>query len=199
MTHCPESDRLQDLLEGLLPAEDRVRLEAHLALCARCAAERALLQRVFGALESMPLLAPSRGFADRVLARTHPEPSPVWTRAFGIAFGAGFAVSAATLAAAILMPEPRRWVMALAGDAIAAVGDLFVFVLHSLNAALLRVVDLAAAASGVVGSLGSLVRALLAPLQSPVIVSVSVAAVVACALVLWWMRPRESRKGVSRG
>ncbi len=199
MTRCPESEKLQDHLEGLLPVEDRLRIEAHLVICASCARERALLQRVFGALESLPLLAPAPGFTDRVLARTHPEPSPVWTRAFGIAFGAGLVTSAATLAAAVLLPGPRGWVRALAGDAVAAVGELFVFVMTSLNSALLRVVDLFAAAGGLLAGLAPIGRALLAPLQSPVIVSVSVAAVVACALVLWWMRPRESRKGVSRG
>ena len=199
MTRCPQSEKLQDHLEGLLPADERLRMEAHLVICAGCAHDLALLRRVFGALESLPLLSPESGFADRVLARTHPEASPVWTRAFGIAFGAGLATSVAALAAAILMPGPRGWVRALAGDAVAAVGELFVFVLRNLNAALLRIVDLAAATAGLFDGLAPLGRALLAPLQSPVILSVSVAAVLACALVLWWMRPRESRKGASRG
>lgn len=199
MTRCPQSEKLQDHLEGLLPAEERLRMEAHLVICAGCARDLSLLRRVFGALESLPLLSPEPGFADRVLARTHPEVSPVWTRAFGLAFGAGIATSVAALAAAILMPGPRGWVRALAGDAVAAVGELFVFVLRNLNAALLRIVDLAAATAGLFDGLAPLGRALLAPLQSPVILSVSVAAVLACALVLWWMRPRESRKGASRG
>ncbi len=199
MTRCHERNKLQDHLEGLLPAEERLQMEAHLIICAACAGELALLRRVFGALDSMPLLSPSRGFADRVLARTHPEPSPVWSRAFGVAFGTGLAVSISTLAAAILLPGPRSWVRALAGDAVAAIGDLFVFVMHSLNGAVLRTVDLFGAAGSLLEGLAPLGRALLAPLQSPVILSVSVAAVLACALVLWWMRPRESRKGVSRG
>lgn len=199
MTRCPESEKLQDHLEGMLPVDERLRLEAHLVMCANCARELALLQRVFGALDALPLLAPAPGFADRVLSRTHPEPSPVWTRAFGIAFGAGLVTSAATLAAAVLLPGPRTWVRALAGDAVAAVGELFVFVTTSLNSALLRVVDLLAALGGLIAGLAPVCRALLAPLQSPVILSVSLAAVLACALVLWWMRPRESRKGVSRG
>ncbi len=198
MTRCPQSEQLQDHLEGLLPTEGRLRIEAHLLVCASCAAELALLRRVFGSLDALPLLAPTPGFADRVLARTHPEPSPVWTRAFGIAFGTGLAVSAATLAAAILLPGPRTWLRALAGDAVAAVGEVFVFVMQSLNSGLLRTIDLFAAAGSLVAGVVPLVRALLAPLQSPVIVSVSVAAIVACALVLWWMRPRESGKGVTR-
>jgi hypothetical protein len=200
MTHCEQSTRLQDYLDGDLPLDERLRVEAHVAVCAACARDLALYARVFSALEREPLLAPAPGFSDRVLHRLGPElRAPVWTRAFGIAYAAGLLVSIGALAGAALLPGPRAFVRDLLGTAIGAVSDLFVFVLKSLNDAALRLVDVVVAFASAFGVLGPLVRALLAPLANPVVLSVSLAALAVSVATLWWMRPREGRKGVSHG
>lgn len=57
MTDCPNAtvrDRLPDLLHGALDAPSRVAVEAHLAGCADCAGELALLRAARGALARAP-------------------------------------------------------------------------------------------------------------------------------------------------
>lgn len=52
----------------------------HLAGCARCRAEIGETRTLHAGLLELPSLAPSTGFADRVMARVR-LPSPVWVRA----------------------------------------------------------------------------------------------------------------------
>ena len=71
----PTSDRLQTLVEGGLPEAERATLEQHLLACERCRAEVEEWRALFAALASLPHLAPSPGFADRVLAGVRIRPS----------------------------------------------------------------------------------------------------------------------------
>jgi len=65
----PSPDRLEALVEGDLPEAERSAVEAHVATCVRCQAELEEWRMVFAVLTSLPHLAPSPGFADRVLAQ----------------------------------------------------------------------------------------------------------------------------------
>ena len=59
MTECPNAnvrDLLPDLVHGRLDAETRVMVEAHLAGCADCAAEQALLRDLRASLRRTPHL-----------------------------------------------------------------------------------------------------------------------------------------------
>lgn len=62
------------LLDGELPATERVRVEAHLAGCAECSAELARLARMLGMLHALPAERAPLGFVDRVLAAARPTP-----------------------------------------------------------------------------------------------------------------------------
>ena len=61
--------RLQDLADRALPAHAAARASEHLAACETCESSLFGWRAVMTALRSLPALAPSEGFADRVMAR----------------------------------------------------------------------------------------------------------------------------------
>lgn len=68
-------ERLQDYVEGLLPAGQMARVESHLDACDRCRRQEAVWRSLVGGLESLPGLQPSPAFAARVMAAVRvPEP-----------------------------------------------------------------------------------------------------------------------------
>ena len=66
MTH-PDTERLHGFVEDSLDDAARSTVDAHLLACSRCSEEVAELRSLFMAFESLPELAPSAGFADRVM------------------------------------------------------------------------------------------------------------------------------------
>ena len=61
--------RLQDLADGALSLPRAWRAKAHLAACGRCESRFAGWRRLVAALESLPSLSPTPGFAEGVMAR----------------------------------------------------------------------------------------------------------------------------------
>jgi anti-sigma factor RsiW len=64
----PTPDRLEAFVEGGLPDGDRAVLESHVLACVRCQAEVEEWRALFAALSDLPRVAPSVGFAERVMA-----------------------------------------------------------------------------------------------------------------------------------
>jgi anti-sigma factor RsiW len=62
-------DKLQEYLDGQLPPSEARTVEAHLAECAACQGDLALLRQVDDALATLPLLEESANFTARVMAR----------------------------------------------------------------------------------------------------------------------------------
>jgi anti-sigma factor RsiW len=82
----PSEDRLQDYVEGLLPATRAARVRTHLDACPACAAEAAAWRTTFAHLERLERFAPSGDFATRVMAGVRvptfaPARVPDWKRA----------------------------------------------------------------------------------------------------------------------
>ena len=106
-----EAGRLQDFLEGILPAHHMARVRAHVGGCAKCSAEvegwRTLLTR----LEGLDRLVPGQHLAERVMAGVRiPASSPAV---------AGAPVWAQALAyAQRLVPRTRRTWAAISGVAV---------------------------------------------------------------------------------
>jgi anti-sigma factor RsiW len=71
----PTPDQLETLVEGGLAEAERATLERHLVTCERCRAEVEEWRALFTTLAALPQLAPSAGFADRVLAGVRSRPS----------------------------------------------------------------------------------------------------------------------------
>ncbi len=69
----PAPELVLDYLEGALPVRARSRLEGHLEGCGACREEVGRWREVFAALEALPVLEPSPGFADAVMARVPVE------------------------------------------------------------------------------------------------------------------------------
>jgi anti-sigma factor RsiW len=73
--HAEVREELTALLDGALGADDRTRVEAHLAGCGPCRAEAERLRRTIGALAALPPAVPSPGFEQRFHARLARERS----------------------------------------------------------------------------------------------------------------------------
>lgn len=74
MNH-PAADRLEAFVEGVLDEADRVVVESHLLGCPQCQTSVEEWRALFAALAGVPLLDPSAGFADRVMARVRLAPA----------------------------------------------------------------------------------------------------------------------------
>jgi anti-sigma factor RsiW len=94
-------DRLQARLAGTLPADQSGQVDAHLAACAECRAERDLLQRARSLIAPLPAVEPRAGFAAMVAlnARDRRAPLGAWLRwsLSGLALAAAAAVGVAVL------------------------------------------------------------------------------------------------------
>ena len=193
MTVCHASHQLQDFLDGLLPDGERVGFQAHLVNCPQCAADLAIYRRVFRELESLPLLETSASLEARILAHVLPKAQPVWVRRLGFAYAASLIVSLAGLAGAALLPAPRAFLQTLVATGLRSAVSVSLFVLDALNATALRVVDAMGALDGAVTRIAPFARMVAGSLSHPAVMFPLWGALLACAVVLWWLRPREGR------
>lgn len=83
-------ERLQAFLDGELPTEEGVRVEDHLAGCARCSAEFDSWRVLFEDLGALPSHRPDKGFRDGVMANVRtPASVPLAARVRAAAVEAG--------------------------------------------------------------------------------------------------------------
>ena len=193
MTHCPESLRVQDYLDGEFAPAEREAFEAHLAGCAICEREVAAYRRVFARMAALETWDPGEAFADRVLAEALPRHSHRWAPVLAWGAAASVAVSTLVIAAAVMLPGPRAWTTGLFADATRSLAASCVFVLKSLNGGVLHVLDGLGASGAVLARFSSLVRVLVISASQPAVAFTLWAALLAGVALLWWMRPREDR------
>lgn len=103
----PTTERLQGLVEESLDAAVRASVESHVAGCPRCRTEVVELQSLFAALRDLPVLAPSAGFADRVMAKVRVrrpalDVAGAWLERIAPQTTRGWAAAAAVLAMPVL-------------------------------------------------------------------------------------------------
>ncbi len=70
------ADRLQDFAEGLLPARQMARIEAHVDTCAACTSELHAWRSLADRLAGLERYAPHEGFAEQVMSAVR-VPAPV--------------------------------------------------------------------------------------------------------------------------
>lgn len=191
---CPDAATLQDFMERLLPEDAMLEWGAHVSGCPRCLAERVRLERLFDALETMPLETPSPALVERVLDRVLPARRRArWARRVGVGYAAVLVASLAGVTLAALHPAGRSFLAWLAGEAPARVLDSLKFLVNATSFLALRL----AGGWGLLSSVGSrvspLMRALLATLDEPAIQLGLVLSAASCIAVLWWLRPRPGR------
>lgn len=190
---------LQGLLDGELAPPLRRQVERHLAGCARCSAELASYRRVFGSLSALPTWDPGPAFTDRVLAVVLPELAPrairrpAWVRPFAWSYGAAVFASVVGLATALALPVGRATAHDLAFAAVRSLVASVLFVFTSLNDGLMRVTDIGRLFVALGSRTSPVLRVAGELLQQPLLLATLGAAFVACAALLWWMRPRDGR------
>jgi anti-sigma factor RsiW len=64
-----DPERLQDYVEGLLPARQMARVSAHLEACGGCRGEEEQWRSLIQGIEKLPVMAPSRAFASHVMGQ----------------------------------------------------------------------------------------------------------------------------------
>jgi predicted anti-sigma-YlaC factor YlaD len=191
MKTCPESARLQDLLDGELAAAEEQRVREHAAGCATCTAELTLYARVFESLGRAPLYDPGPALTERVLARVLPARARRrLVAALGWAYGAAFAACIAGLGVWIVRPESQALLHGLSVGALRRLVQTTLFAFDAVAFGLLRLVRGWGLVRSVAAWLAPLARALSALLAEPAVWATLWAAVAACGILLWWMRPR---------
>ena len=165
----PGSERLQDFLDGALPALQVARLAAHLDECEPCASEAEAWRGVYARLGSAQAFAPAAGFADRVMAAVRlPAPVPAEARTNRAPVVAGLrlpdwrrGLAVVSRAVARTLPKTRRAWAALAGIAVtpAVTVGLVLYTVFShptltpralASFAIWKITELASATSGAV-------------------------------------------------
>lgn len=187
MNHCPEIIKVQDWLDGFLEPEEAARFEAHLAGCPECEAEAAAFRVVFSELRALPLLDPRPELFERILDEVLPQRAPRWVRVLGWAYGGMLAASLGLIGSAFVLPAPSAWLHGIIAAGTRSLTNTGTFVLRTLGEGFAHFAE--ALAGG--GSVGRTLRVLGALLSQPAVLVTVLAAVVVCAALLWWMRPRE--------
>lgn len=189
MNHCPEMNKVQDWLDGLLPLDEAARFEEHMGHCAECEAEATAYRVVFSELRAMPLLDPRPELFERIIDEVLPQRAPRWVRVLGWAYGGMLAGSLVLIGSAFVLPAPSAWLHGVIAAGMRSLTNTGTFVLRTLGEGFAHFGE--ALAGG--GSVGRMLRVLATTLAQPAVLVTVLAAVVVCAALLWWMRPRERR------
>jgi anti-sigma factor RsiW len=199
VSHCPESFRFQELLDGELPAAEALALREHAASCESCTTELALYRRLYHSLERFPEWDPGPAFTARVMERV--LPSKVrrrWLRALGFGYASLTTLIVGAAVVFATQPAARALVEALSEVASRRLARAMVFTLNALSFSALSLAGGGQFLTATGRRLAPIGRALAALFsQTDILVPLTIAAA-ACVAVLWWMRPRgaEVRKGV---
>ena len=110
----------------------------------------------------------------------------------GYAYAGAFAASLAAIGSAFFLPGPSRWLHGIIAAGTRSLTETGTFVVRTLSDGVARLGE--ALAGG--GSSGRMLKVLWGVLSQPAVMIILGAALVVCAAVLWWMRPRERRTTV---
>lgn len=114
---------IEELAEDTLSAAERAEALRHVRACSRCAADLDVSRAMIETLGALPVLAPSPGFADAVMARVEIAPARArrWlpkTRAGWMGMGAALLVPIAPLVAML------TWLFGYPGVGVASLWDV---------------------------------------------------------------------------
>lgn len=194
MNRCPESERIQPWLDGELSDEAARALAQHAAGCRRCAAERASLETLFASLRSARVRDPGPRLTERILDRV--VPSRIRHRqvtVVGWCYTAASAVTTFAFMSWIVRPATHVWLGRLVSAAYGRLIDTGLFALDAITVTALRVQHGLSLLEVLGGWLVPVARACALLATDPRIAASLWAAVATCALLLWWMHPRQVR------
>jgi len=199
MNACDRRHRLQDLLDGTLPAAEARALRAHVASCPGCSAELVGWERLMSSLARMPLAEPDPALTERILSRVVPaRVRRRWAAAIGWGYAGALAAFVVAASVALAQPEVRATLENIAGTASRGLVGVVAFAFNLLGFAAVGLVDgwgLLAAAGG---KLEPFLRAFGTVIASPSIEVAAWMAGAACVALLWWMRMEPAGEPVRR-
>jgi len=194
MNRCPESERIQEWLDGELPSASARAFERHLDGCGRCEAELRSLRALYATLGRLPIWDPGPRLTERILDRT--VPSRVrrhLVTAIGWCYTAVSAVTTFAFISWIVRPETHVWLGRLLTTVSSRLIDTGLFTLDAIMSMALHLQR----GWGLVEVLGGWVvpvaRALAVVVSDPWIAGALWASALCSAALLWWIRPRPVR------
>lgn len=192
MNRCTEARHVQDYLDRELSPERARAFEAHLAGCAWCTAEVEAFGAVFSSLGGrlLQVADPGPSLTERILDRVLPTRLRArWVTAFGWAYGTASAVTTFAFVSWIVQPSTHVWMAQSYAEGSLRLMQTLLFLFQTLTRTWLQVVDGVVFLTAVIERMAPVARALTRPWAEPQLAAIMVAAMLASAGVLWWMRP----------
>jgi anti-sigma factor RsiW len=192
MNRCNQARHVQDYLDREMSPGGASAFEAHLAGCARCAAEVAAFGAVFSSLggPALRVADPGPSLTERILDRVLPSRLRArWVTAFGWAYGTASAVTTFGFVSWIVQSSTHVWLAQSYSEASLRLMQIMLLAFQTLTRSWLQAVDGLVFLGAVVERMAPVARALTRPWAEPQLAAIMVAAMLASAAVLWWMRP----------
>jgi putative zinc finger protein len=203
MNRCREARRVQDYLEGELAPERARAFEDHLEGCVDCLAEVASYRTLFASLDdSLDRIAfedPGPALTERILDRVLPSRlRRRWVSAAGAIYGTLSAASTFLFVSWITRPEAHVWLAQRYSETSLRLVQSVLFAFQIITRSWFDLLEGWGFVERLVAVVSPVARALARPLADPTLGLITVAAMLASAVVLWWMRPRHqgAREGV---
>ena len=201
--HCREARHVQDYLDGDLTGSRAEAFESHLATCAACSLELAAYRKMFASLDvsldDLATMDPGPSLTECILDRVLPSRlRRRWVTAIGWAYSASAAVATFATVSWLTRPQTPVWLAQHYSQISLRAVQSVLFTFQVVTRSWFELLQGWGVMGRLVGILTPLARALTRPLADPTLSLVLAAAMLACVLVLWWMRPRagEVREGV---
>jgi len=198
--HCTETERVQAYLDGDLADSESSAFRTHLSSCTECALEVSLYRRVIDSIERAATWEPSFVLTERILDQVVPaRVRRRWARRFATGYAAALAATLGAIAVFGNQPATRESAVVVFSTACRGLVQSLALVLHGLSV----VVTGLASGWGLLEALGGrfapLARAFASLFQNAGIALPIGIAVLACVLLLSWMRARGVRtRGTTR-
>jgi predicted anti-sigma-YlaC factor YlaD len=198
MPRCRESGNVQDYLDAELSPERTRAFEAHLTTCPSCAAELAVYRSMFealdGSLADYRVEDPGPSLTERILDRVLPSRlRRRWVNAIGWVYGSSSAVVTFATVSWLTRPTTPVWLAQHYSEISVRAIQSVLFAFQVVTRSWFELLQ----GWGLMGKLmeiaSAVARSLTRPLADPMLGLVSAAAMVACVLLLGWMRPRPDR------
>ncbi len=182
---CPESDRVQAVLDDLLSPGDLEAFRRHALGCAACTTELDAYASVFRALGALPLATPGPRLTERVLAAVLPSRiRRRWLRTVGWTYAASLAASAAAAVVVVNLPAWNGWLDAASSTASRQAVQMMMFLLNLAGYATLGIANGWGAIASMVTRIAPLPRALVSLLQHPPVEIALWGAAIICVALL---------------
>ncbi len=202
-SRCRQSGNIQDYLDREVAPSQAQAFAAHLSGCPSCTREIEVYRRMFAVLDlsigEVARLDPGPSLTEQILDRV--LPSRLRRRlvtVIGWIYGASASVATFAAVSWLTRPETPVWLAQRYSEISLRAMQSLLFSFQVVTRSWFELLQGWDLMGRFVGLLSPLARALARPLADPTVGLITAAAMLACVLVLWWMRPRphEAREGV---